>query len=286
MSHRERLLSRLAALALVSFARSTVRPPRKYMLSLALLLVGSVLAALLVQSLPSEDHLYVGNTAGALTAMFEIDGQRVLVGAGPTRAHAADFVGRSTRPWSSHIDLLLVPAWDDTHAVGALGLLERRSVSGIGVIGTPGDDPIWTLLERRAQQDDVPVRFLSSPHRLELNTGVTLLVTDLDRPQPGAWTRLDYHGTRFDLIDADAAEPALPPASAFQRRNRHILINMREQGVPEFTYPSLLLRPMPFIDGEFRDTKASYVRDIARNEQVRLELTPGEIRLPLEGIDY
>lgn len=226
----------------------------------------------------------MGNTAGTLTTMVETGDSRILVGAGPTRAHAADLIGRTTRPWDRVIDLMIIPGWDDSHAVGALGMLERRSVHSIAVLGLPGNEPVWTMLERRAQADDIRLRYLSSTHRLALSPDVELRLSSLGQGI-GAWVRMDYHGMRVDVLDTEDVSGAAPPEAHFQLRNEHLVVNMRSQRAPGFAEPRLLIRPMPFYRDEFQEPHAEFVREIDRNDQLRIELSEGEIRLPLKGVD-
>lgn len=280
MFRRSALASRIRGS--LSEVTSHLRPHRWTLLIVVALLGVTTAAPLIARSLPDRERIVVGNTAGMLTTMLEINGHRVLVGAGPTRSHAADLIGRSTRPWEREIDLLIVPGWDDSHAVGALGLLERRSVSGIAVVGVPGNEPVWTMLERSARAEDIALRYLSSPHHLALGKGIELRMSALEEGS-GAWIRLDYNGIRIDLIDATDVAEAAPPVTQFEHWNEHVIVNMRSQRVPDFAKPALMIRPMPFYYDEFQETSAQITEEVDRNEQVRLDLGDGEIRLPLEG---
>jgi hypothetical protein len=231
------------------------------------------------------DRLVAGNTAGTLSVLLEIDGQRILIGAGSTRSHAADFVGRSTRPWDRHIDLLIVPGWDERHLTGAIGLLERHEVSGIAVLGLPGEDPLWTILERESQWRDVEIRFLDGDHRLPLTSDSTLtLMAGEWHGSGGALARLDYHGTRIDILDADRGIVELIQESNDGSGRAHISILTRSPREPIEVGSTVLLRPLPFLAQEFQAVDGEFLGEIPRNQRVVIRLAPSEIRIPLDKL--
>jgi hypothetical protein len=233
------------------------------------------------------DRVIAGNTAGTLSVLLEIDGQRILVGAGSTRSHAADFVGRSTRPWDRHIDLLILPGWDERHVTGAIGLLERHEVSGIAVLGLPGEDPLWTILERESQWRDVEIRFLDGDHRLALTPDATLtLLAGEWHGSDGALVRLDYHDTRIDIVDAERGIGDLIQASRDESGDAHVSILSRSPREPVETGSTVVLRPLPFLTQEFQAIDGEFLGEIPRNHRLVIRLAPSELRIPLDTLKH
>ena len=250
-----------------------------------MILVAIVLAvgiAVVERSMEAPERIRVANTAGTLTVMLEVSDVRILFGAGSSRSHAADFLGRTTRPWDREIDLLIVPGWDDRHAAGAIGLLERRDVHGVAVLGIPGDEPVWTLLEREAQSQDIPLVFLGQPHELELAPATTLRLTPTENEHEGAWARLDHRGLRMDLVDAEQPALASPHPLAFASANDHVVINTRSPELPASSSPQLLIVPRPFWSFQFEELEVPFISEIDRDQRVSLRIDDGSLRVPLE----
>lgn len=258
---------------------------KSILLATSVVAIGVIVGAI-ASYVDTGDRLLIGNTAGSLSILAEIEDHRVLIGAGPTRSHAADFVGRSTRPWDREIDLLVLPGWDAFHATGALGLLERREVSGIAVIGIPDEEPIWAMLEREAQRQDIPVRFLEQPHRLDSGNGAEFTMIDLgSRGETGSWVRLEYHGARFDIVDVSGETSAALLGPFIDPGNDHVVINARLGNVPDGQEPVLLARPEPFHHRDFEEDGTGYIANVSRNERVVLRLSEREVRISLDEID-
>jgi hypothetical protein len=251
---------------------------------LALILTGSTLGAAVSRMEPS-DHLRIGNAAGTLTTLIEYSNQRVLVGAGGSRAHAADFVGRATQPWDREVDLLVIPGWDEHHVPGALGLLERRSVLGIAVVGLPDEDPLWTLLERESENQDVPLRYLDRPGQVLLGKDGALILSEVRGDEPGMIVRLETKGRRIDIIDARDAVRAEPPQDTMSVDNRHLVISTRSQHVPSVFSPELTVVPEAFWPGDFEEFSSPYRVSLARNENLTVTLSNESIRVPLDQVE-
>lgn len=248
------------------------------------LLIGTLLAGLTSRIDPSE-QIVVGNTGGTLTTLINLNEARILVGAGPSRSHAADLIGRTTRPWDRDIDLLVLPGWDDHHVAGGLGLLERRAISGIAVIGLPGEEPSWTLLEREAERQDVPLVHLDRSSQLQVAEFTTLSFSEVSQNRNGSWIKVAHHGKHIDIVDSADASTATPDPQALPSAAGHVLINTRGQSAPDGNSPDLLASPSPFWQQDFSEIASPYWVSIDRNEHVRLTLGPHEVRIPIDDID-
>jgi hypothetical protein len=246
-------------------------------------LLGFILAGIASQIEP-DHRITVGNTGGTLSVLVEIPDARVLVGAGPSRSHAADLIGRSTRPWDREIDLLVIPGWDDRHTPGATGLLERQSINGIAIVGLLGDEPSWTLLEREAEQRGVAIVYVDRPSNLNFDKEAQLAFSSLAQDPDGAWIRLEHLGKRIDIVDTNDIDQAVPDPRAFEGRNDHLFINMRGQNSPNDLSPIVLVVPEPFWQRDFDRIDSPYFVSLARNEHLRIHLSENEIRLPLDAV--
>lgn len=246
-------------------------------------ILGLLLAGL-VSNIETTQQLYVGNTGGSLSVVLELSEARVMIGAGPSRAHAADFIGRTTRPWDREVDLLVLPGWDDQHVAGALGLLERESVSGIAVVGIPDEHPSWTLLEREAEAQDIHISHLGREAQLTLDEMTRITFSEVDGSAAGSWVRLEHGGKRIDIIDTERGEHVIPPPATMTVANEHMLINTRGQSVPAGQSPALAVVPEPFWRNDFAPIETDYQVTLARNEQINIQLDENEIRMPLERV--
>ena len=228
--------------------------------------------------------MVVGNTAGTLVAIAEVEGQRVVFGSGPSRSHAADLLGRTTRPWDREIDLLVLPGWDDRHVTGALGLVERESVQGIAVIGIPGNEPAWTHLERETQARGIDFVFLNGASKLSIASGSDISFSEVAGQADGAWFRLEHHGKRIDILDGDGDQFARPDPAALDRVSRHVLINTRGYGAPDGQGPELLIIQTPHWQGDFGETVNRHVAMIDRNDHIAIALEDDGFSLPLDDV--
>jgi hypothetical protein len=251
---------------------------------LALLLTGATAAAATSRMQPS-DSIRVGNASGTLTTLIEYSNKRVLVGAGGSRSHAADFVGRATRPWDREIDLLILPGWDEHHVSGALGLIERRSVLGIAVIGLPDEHPLWTMLERESERRDIPLRYFARPSHVSLGKNGKLMLAETSGDGPGMIVRLDADGRRIDIVDAHDARSVEPPHDALPGVNRHVVVSSRSQQIPSIFSPELTIVPEAFWAGDYEGFSSPYRVSLARNESLLIELSENAISVPLESVD-
>lgn len=245
---------------------------------------GAVLAGIAIRIEPDE-RIVIGNTSGTLTTLLDLHAGRIMVGAGPSRSHAADLLGRSTRPWDRTIDLLVLPGWDDTHVPGALGLIERQSVSGIAVVGIPGDEPSWTLLEREAERRDIRIRYLDSTSKLSLSEHTALSFSLLGNVQPGGWIRLAHYDKLIDMVDARDSASGTPDIRTMSTDDTHVRINLRDHHQPLHATPELLIFPQPLWNHDFQEIASPYMVEVDRNEHVTLSLKPEEFSLPLQAVD-
>jgi hypothetical protein len=268
-------------------ARSLFSPDSQYLSPLAVLLIsvfcGVFLAGAVLRYEPAQ-QISIGNTAGSLSVLVELSEARLLVGAGPSRAHAADLIGRTTRPWDRQIDLLVLPGWDDQHVAGAMGLLERRSVSGIAILGLPDEHPTWTLLERDAEQRDVPIVYVDRPATLAIDSSTEIAFSGISGESSGAWVRIQHEGKLIDIVDSDKALTALPVQFAIDAQNNHVVISTRDQMIPATLTPEVAIVPEPFWQSDFTDFQSDYRVTVDRNQHIQLSIQSDEIRIPLEKV--
>jgi hypothetical protein len=264
--------------------RRAVRPHAEWFLFIFGGVVTGILLSVVVSILDFDDRIVVGNTGGTLSSLIEVDQERILIGAGPSRSHAADLIGRTTRPWDREVDLLILPGWDDHHVAGAIGLIERRAVHAIAVVGLPGEEVSWTILEREARDHDVPITFISRPSTLDLSGNSELVVTLAD-DDGGSWIRLIHKGKQIDFIDSDSPERSAPDRSVLSTKSDHILVNLRGFREPHQTHPIVLVSPSPHWQYDFEEIQASFHVAVDRNEHVEITAHPRQIRVPMSMVE-
>lgn len=225
-----------------------------------------------------DDQIIVGNTSGTLSALLVVDGHTIVIGGGDSRSGLADLVGRSTLPWQRHIDLLIVPAADDAHLAGALGLVERGAVSGLVLLGFSEDSAALAMLEREADRAKVSVRYVDNPHYLTLDDGVEVR---LQADQPAS-VEIRYHQARIVLIDSTSTQ--VTGNSTDPVPNAHVVISMRQgrQGLPG---ASLLVQPYAERSRALQASDAIYRLELERGERCTLRLHAESIRTPLSCLE-
>ncbi len=274
--------------SLRTFSQSLWRWLEPYVSSILIVAGATILGvslAIIAQFIEPGDRVVVGNTAGTLTVLIESNQQRLLIGAGPSRSHAADLIGRSTRPWDRTVDLLILPGWDDHHVAGAIGLIERRSIDSIAVIGIPGNEPAWTLLERASSDFDIPLRYVDHPSSLDLDSRTSLLMSELDGDRDGAWLRFDYQGMAVDVIDSAETARARPDPRAADPVDDHLVISTRRVALPDASSPSVGIVAQPHWDFEFTELDAQYLASIDRNDRLTIGIDTERFRIHQDDLE-
>jgi len=249
--------------------RSTIAQSVLAWMALGLLL-GTVLGTAASQLRPT-DRLLVGGTGRTLSVLLVTDRAEVLIGGGTDPNDAADFVDRSTVPWQRPLELLIVPAWDPEHVPGALGIIERGNAHSIVVWGEAGNEPAWTVLERRAQTAGVSLEWIREPAVIPIDATTRLVLQAL--PNGGAIC-LERGELRVVIVDTGGE------LSSSACRQSAATISLRRTITPE---SPLLVRPRPLRASELA-SDAPYEVRLERGERLTIRLRDGELRLPLGAL--
>ena len=228
------------------------------------------------------DRLVIGGTSQELSVLLEVAGRRVVIGGGNSRSDLVDFVDRSTLPWDRQIDLLVIPAWDERHLPGALELVERGRVRRLALLGLPGNEPAWTLLERAAQAQQAAVTYIAEPRRVMLTDSawLTLHPSSEGSEDPGVYVLIRLGEVRVAVVDA-------PRGSTGQWRaiaGSHLLVALR-QPPGDLSPVPLLARTLPRRSGDFVPIDAQYELVLDRGRRVTFRFTGHELRVPLDAVD-
>lgn len=188
--------------------------------------MGAVLGVFLIwlQVSPSDDAsgVRVAATDGALSAQI-VDGEtRILIlnASGPQDGRSV--LGKLNRPWEARPATVIVGA-DRQNIVEALWEVVQRLEPGqIIVVGAPGADTDWALLERYCRDHDIDLRFLDSETILDGPTVAVKIVPPLEDASSGTGSYVEISrgnmsigvelgsapsGSRYHLIVADGAVP-------------------------------------------------------------------------------
>ena len=235
------------------------------------------------------DRLSVGNTGDSLSSLIRVDGRTVVVGGSEWQDELTEFVDRSTLPWQRHVHLLVVPAAGDDLALGALALVERGDVRSVAVLGTPGEAPIWTRLERAARDQGIEHRYITGTQRIGLGEHQELLLaagSGADQDLRGYAVLLRYGDVRVLIIHggetvADSARAWLPVEGEIAA-----VVQLGAGDESPDQRAAVLLRPRPQRVRQVAEDPAQvrYVAEIDRGERLTVDLEPHRLRLPLDQL--
>jgi hypothetical protein len=224
--------------------------------SFALLVFALPLAAMnLTASQNLELRLIM--TGSHVTILLVTDSSRTLITNSSDRAATRSAIGYLARPWEPGITTLVTPA-NDRAAIGLWEALRLPSVRQVVIIGLPGNDPLWSDIERECRERDIDLVYVGSPVTTNVDQ-MTLRMFPADVDQPGSMT-VEYNG----VVTAVALELTVPEISA------HALIANRR---PE-SNPVADLLVLPSTQLQAHQANAVYVRE---REVVVLRVTESAI---------
>lgn len=240
---------------------------RRPLMSLVAGLGLGLLASLLAIGRSPSDRIVVGGTGNTLSVVLLLNGKEIVIGGGSVPNDAVDLADRSTLPWQRPYELLLVPAWDTVHLPGALSLVERGAVRSVAVLGAPGNEPAWTILERQARRSGSEFKVVTQPAVVPLGPDAALEL----RPTPtGAFVCLRTGTVRVSIVDAVAnpltADPCGRPTAAIALR------------ASAGRVAPLVVRPKPRRAEEFAQT-GTFEIQLARGERAEIRLAGDEFRV-------
>ena len=233
------------------------------------------------------DRVVIGNTGGTLSAVIQVNGSLVVIGGGNARTDLADLVGRSTVPWRRHINLLIVPGWDDQQAIGALGLVERGGVKQLVILGTPPDSAVSRALQQAAAERGIPLSVVTGHNAVDLAHGDSL---ELEAGQPSANTAPEYavfvvHYGDSSITFVDATNDGLKAmiGDGVNVERTHVLVEMRSLAGLSVS-ADVLLEPRANSAAALAESPALYLGEIKSGQRVTIRLSQHELRLPLDQL--
>lgn len=262
------------------------RPPRSLLaIVLVSLLVGSGVGWAAAAH-ESSDRIVAGQTAGGLSVLIQLNRAQIVFGGGDSRDDLADLVGRSTLPWRRTIDLLVVPAWDNKHATGALGLVERGHVARVLVVGEPGSSPVWPLLEQQAHAMSTDYAVISEPIRVDLG-GERELRLGFGGYGSGntAWATAQLRVGQVEIMLLDAAsgaatviagDPNVPTRS-------HLVVALRSKTAGAIL-SDVLIEPKAERSSAWSAPTTRFTAEIARDERLTARINHNTIQLPRDRL--
>ena len=232
-------------------------------------------------------RVVVGNTGGTLSSVIQLNDTLIVFGGGNARTDLADLVGRSTLPWRRHIDLLIVPGWDDQQALGALGLLERGDVAQIVLLGQPSTATVWSVFYQSASSHAVPVTVATGMNRVAIGPNIDLQLIAA-APSSGASDEyalmtLHFHDVNFSFLDASkAGMSAMSAANVQPERTHGIALSRPVAGLS--TKSVLLMRPPANRAADISDEAVTYSGEIGAGQHVAIRLSDDSLSLNLISV--
>lgn len=270
-----------------TFGRSSHRHFHPLLITIiASVLLGGV-SGELIAGASDGDRVIVGNTGGTLSGVIVAGGRMIVIGGGNARSDLADLVGRSTVPWRYHIDLLIIPGWDDHQPIGALGVIERGGVAEIVIAGQPDDTPVWIAVQQAAANNGIPVTIVNGHDIVNVAPEVILDLWS-GPPTTGATyefavVSLRYHESLLAFVDASKNGLQAMMTSGVSLDRSHVLVAMRPLiGVSPAT--SVLLQPRAGVASDVPTRFAPFTGEVRSGRQVTVRLNDHEMRLPLAAV--
>ncbi|MGA7670518.1 MAG: hypothetical protein WBW04_08850 [Nitrolancea sp.] len=240
-----------------------------------------------VASSGGADRVVIGNTGGTLSIVIRANGSLIVIGGGNARTDLADLVGRSTVPWRRHINLLIVPGWDDQQAIGALGLVERGGVKQLIILGTPPNSAVSRALQQAVAERGIPLSVVTGHNAVDLAHGVSLEVEagqpSVDAAPEYAVFVLHYGDSTITFVDATNDGLKAMGGDGVSVERTHILVDMRSLAGLSVS-ASVLLEPRANSAAALAESPASYLGEIKSGQRVTIRLSQHELRLPLDQL--
>ncbi len=266
-------------------ARHILRSPITITILVGVLLglTGGIVAA----GAGRSDQVVVGNTGGTLSGVIQVGGATIVVGGGNARSDLADLVGRATLPWNRHIDLMIIPGWDNQQPLGVLGLIERGGIDQILVAGQPASNPTWVAMQAAAASSAIPVNVFTGHQSVTVAPDISI---DLFAGPPTSGATLEYaaitlrfHQTLLTFVDASSAGATSLGSLADPSPHAQVLVAMRALAA----FPSdsdVVLQPQAAKSSDLSTLNAAYLGEIRTGQHLKIRLKPDEVRLPLSTL--
>lgn len=264
--------------------RGVLLSPLFFVVVLAVLVGG--IAGEVITRAGRSDEVVVGNTGGSLSAFIRADGATIVVGGGNARTDLADLVGRSTVPWRRHIDLLIIPGWDDQQPIGALGLIERGGVAQVVIAGQPDSKPAWNVLLQAAANDGIPVNVVNGQNTVKVSDNVYFDL-QADEPTTSATAQytivsLHYRQSLVSMVDVSTDGVKTLNQNGITIGRAHVLVEMRSAPTLA-TQDDVLLKPSASTGSQLGGTASAYSAEIRGGQRITIRLSPTQLRMPLDA---
>jgi hypothetical protein len=160
-----------------------------------------------------------------VTALLVTESSRTLITNSSDRGATRSAIGYLARPWEPKITTLVTPA-NDRAAVGLWEALRLPSVQQVFIVGVPGSDPLWSVIERECRERNIELTYVGVPVVTSVDDlNLMMFPTITDNP---AHVTMGHNG----ILVALALESQVPQTLA------HALVSSRR---PESNLPVDLL---------------------------------------------
>ncbi len=144
----------------------------------------------------SSPELRIAASDGALSTLVIAGDQRILImnAMGPQDARAT--IGLVRRPWEPEPTALVVSI-DRNNGEAVWEALQRTEPAQLIVAGAPGDDALWSSIERYCRDNDIALSYLNAETEIALDT-LTLTILpprDTDQSNHASFARITGNDT-------------------------------------------------------------------------------------------
>jgi hypothetical protein len=213
----------------------------------------------------SHPELRVVEVGGRLSTYIMLDDARVLIinVSDPRDAHA--LLGRIRRPWEPGPSAIVASASGDS-AAALLSTIEQTEPAQVIILGLPGAEPEWTILERACEQRAIELEYVPA-------IGVI-------RHQQ-ADLSIESGERAAVVVSVDAISVVIGLGDQYPSARAAVVVSDTEP--PAAVHASLLVRSQPLTQGAAGATELL----VERNQSITLVIEPdrivargGEVRQP------
>jgi hypothetical protein len=210
------------------------------------LLVFALPIAVMNATASRDPELRIIMSGSNVTALLVTETSRTLITSSNDRGATRSAIGFLARPWEPKVTTLVSPA-NDRAAIGLWESLRLPSVRQVVIVGIPGSDPIWSVIERECRDRNIDLVYAGTP--LETSVDLLNLVMYPSDDNLHAYISVEHHGlsvaialgsnARQDVVHAlisdrppdtqVAAELlVLPSAALFEQHENVVYVRERE----------------------------------------------------------
>lgn len=144
-----------------------------------------------------DPELRIIMSGSHVTTLLVTDSSRTLITNSSDRGATRSAIGYLARPWEPKITTLVAPA-NDRAAIGLWEALRLPSVRQVVVVGLPGSDPIWSVIESECRERDIDLVYAGAPATTSIDAlSLNIFPPDADQ---SAYITVEHNGILMAIV--------------------------------------------------------------------------------------